>query len=99
MNVPNVSFTYFSIIYAFTGTPNTTTLRFGIIDMSNNNLQQTSFPSSGNSTNILAPSILEYTFPTAITTLTPRCLRIAVYNGSITASNYVNVRAVTLGFA
>lgn len=79
LNVPGVNFTYISIIYSFNGTPTTTPLNFGIIDMSNTVLQYTTFPST-------------------ISTLTPRCLRVAIYNGIIGGSNYINIRSVILGF-
>ncbi len=97
LNVPNVNFKYIAIIYSFNGNPASTPLNFGIVDMSNTVLQSTTLP-SGSSTDINNPSIVEYTFPSAISTLSPRCLRIAIYNGSIGGSNYVNIRTVILGF-
>jgi hypothetical protein len=97
MNVPNVNFKYIGIIYAFSGTPATSTLYFGVVDMSNNAVQVTTL-SSTSSTDINNPSVLEYTFPTAITTNVARCLRIAIYGEGISSSNYINVRTVVLGF-
>ncbi len=66
--------------------------------MSNTVLQYTTFPSNS-TTDINNPSILQYTtFPSTISTLTPRCLRVAIYNGIIGGSNYINIRSVILGF-
>jgi hypothetical protein len=97
INVPNINITYLALIYAFNGNPSpTNNLNFGFVDMSNNIIQQTTLPQLS-STNIDQPSIIEFELPTAITTLTPRCLRIAIYNGSIGGSNYINIRTVILG--
>ena len=98
INVPNVNITYLALIYSFNGDPSpTNNLNIGFIDMSNNIIQQTTLQQSS-SININQPSIFEYELPTAITTLTPRCIRIAIYNGSIGGSNYVNIRTIIVGF-
>ena len=96
INVPNVNFTYISIVYAFNGTPGN--ILYGIVDFSGNILESTTLNIAGVSSDINNPSIVQYTFPTAITTLTARPLRIAVWGGSIGGSNYVLVRTVMLGF-
>lgn len=67
LNVPGVNFTYIAIIYSFNGTPASTPLNFGIVDISNTILQSTTFPSNS-STDINNPSIVQYTFPSAIST-------------------------------
>ena len=97
LNVPNVNITYLAIIYSFNGNPSSTQLNFGLIDMSNNVIQSTILP-SGSSLDINNPSIVEYTFQPSISTISPRCIRIAIYGGSIGGSNYVNIRSVILGF-
>jgi hypothetical protein len=97
LNVPNVTFTYMAIIYAFVGSPASSQLYFGVIDMSDNIVQSTTLPSSS-STNINNPSTLEFTFPTPITTNTLRCLRIAIFGGNVGGTNKVLIRTVVLGF-
>ena len=103
INVVGVSITYIAIVYSFngypSGTPSTTTgpAYFGIVDMSYNVVSETSL-SILSSTDINNPSILEYTFPSPITTQTNRCLRIALYNGDINNSNSINVRAINIGY-
>jgi hypothetical protein len=97
LNVPDVNLSYIAIIYAFAGSPAGSTLNFGIVDMSNNVVQQTSLPSTS-STDINNPSVIQYNFSPVISTVNPRCLRIAIYNGSFSGSAYVNVRTVILGF-
>jgi hypothetical protein len=96
LNVPNVSLSYMAIIYAFVGAP---TVSFGVVDMSANILQSTSL----NISNIASynidtnPAIVEFSFPSTITTVTPRPLRIALW-GTFSGSNYVFIRTVVLGF-
>lgn len=97
LNVSSVNISYIALIYAFTGNPAVTPLNFGLIDMSYNIVQQTTVP-SGSSTDINNPSILQYNFSPVITTDTPRCLRIVLYNGSFSDSSYMYIRAVVLGF-
>ena len=98
LNVPGVNISYISIIYAFAGTPASTTLNFGFVNMSTGIIGITTFPTSGVSTDITNPSILEYTFPTPISTTASRCVRLAIYGGNITVSNYINIRTVVIGF-
>lgn len=98
LNVPGVNISYISIIYAFVGTPASTTLNFGFVNMSTGVIGITTFPTSGVSTDITNPSILEYTFPTPISTTASRCVRLAIYGGNITVSNYINIRTVVIGF-
>ncbi len=101
LNVPNINFTYISIVYAFNGAPSSlgSPLYFGAISMDSTPLVLgfVAFP-PGSSTNIDSPSILEYTFTTPIVTSTPRGIRIAVWAGTIGGTNYVNIRSVVLGF-
>lgn len=68
-----------------------------LFKMSNTVVQNTTLPSSS-SIDINNPSILQYSLSPAVTTVTPRCLRIAIYGGSIGGSSYVNARTVVLGF-
>jgi hypothetical protein len=97
LNAPNVKFTYIAIIYAFNGTPGN--VLFGVVDFANTILQSTTLNISGVSTDINNPSIVEYTFPTAITTASVRGLRVAIWGGAIGGSSYVLIRTVILGFA
>jgi hypothetical protein len=98
LNVPNVQFTYMAIIYAYDGNPGN--VQFGIVDFSNTILHNVSLQIP----NILTynietnPAILEYTFPTAITTTSARPLRIAVWGGDFTGSKHVHIRTIILGF-
>jgi hypothetical protein len=98
LNVPNVKFTYMAIIYSYDGNPGD--VQFGVVDFSTPVviLHNTTLNIGGVSTNIDNPSIVEYTFPTAITTTTARPLRIAVWGGNFTGSNHVHIRTVILGF-
>lgn len=96
LNVPNVSFTYMAIIYAYDGNPGN--VQFGVVDFSNTIIHNTTLNIAGISTDIDNPSIVEYTFPTAITTSSARPLRIAVWGGSIGGGNHVHIRTVILGF-
>jgi hypothetical protein len=96
LNVPNISFSYMAIIYAFVGSPGD--VQFGIVNFANTIIASTTLNISGVSSNIDNPSIVEYTFPTAITTATIRPLRIALWGGSIGDSDYINIRTVILGF-
>ena len=98
LNVPNVSFTYMALIYAYNGNPGN--VSFGVVDFAANILQSISL----NITNIgtynidTNPAMIEFSFVTPITTSTMRPLRIAIWGGSIDGSNYVNIRTVILGF-
>ena len=88
-----------SIVYAFNGAP--TDVLYGIVDFSNTILQSTTLNIVGVSTDINNPSIVQFTFPTAITTLTARPLRIAIWTGNgatFGGTNYVLIRTVMLGF-
>jgi hypothetical protein len=96
LNVPNVSFTYMAIIYAYNGTPGS--VNFGVVDFSNNPIYSTSLNGGPISTDINNPAVLEFTFPTAITTATLRPLRIAIWGGSIGETDYVSIRTVVLGY-
>jgi hypothetical protein len=96
LNVPNIQFTYMAIVYAYNGSPGN--VSFGVVDFSNTALQSTTLNISGVSSNINNPSIVQFTFGTPITTATIRALRIGVWGFGITSTNYVNVRAVMLGF-
>lgn len=98
LNVPNVKFTYMAIIYAYVGNPGD--VRFGVVDFSSPVviLHNTSLNIGGVSTNINNPSIVEYTFPTAITATSARPLRIAVWGGVFTGADHVHIRTVILGF-
>jgi hypothetical protein len=96
LNVPNVKFTYMAIIYAFDGTPSNA--QFGVVDFSNTAIYSTPLNIGGVSTNIDNPSIVEYTFPTAITTASARPLGIAIWGGTISGGRHVHVRTVILGF-
>jgi hypothetical protein len=100
LNVPNVKFTYMAIIYAYSGNPGD--VQFGIVDFMNNNqiissvsLQIPNILTYNIDTN---PAILEYTFPTAITTTSARPLRIATWGGNITETNHPHIRTIILGF-
>ncbi len=101
LNVPNINLSYISIIYAFVGTPagtgTTSSLNFGLIDMSGNIISSTLLPLSS-STNIDNPSIVQYNIYPAISTLTARCLRIGIWGSNISGSNYVNIRLITIGY-
>ena len=96
LNVPNVKFTYMAIIYAYDGNPGN--VKFGVVDFNNTILQCTTLNIAGVSTDIDNPSIVEYTFPTAITTSSVRPLRIAVWDGNIGGGNHPHIRTVILGF-
>jgi hypothetical protein len=98
LNVPNVKFTYMAIIYAFNGSPGD--VQFGVVDFSIPAviLHNTSLNIGGVSSDIDQPSIVEYTFPTAITTTSARPLRIALWGGNIGGGNHVHIRTVILGF-
>jgi hypothetical protein len=85
-----------AIIYAYDGNPDD--VQFGIVDFNDTILHNTTLNIGGVSTNIDNPSIVEYTFPTAITTSSARPLRIAVWGGSIGGGNHVHIRTVILGF-
>jgi len=105
INVIGVSITYIAIVYSFNGYPSGTTssptnfgpVNFGIVDMSYNVISETSL-NLLSSTDINNPSILEYTFPSPITTQTNRCLRVALYNGEISNTDSINVRAINIGY-
>ena len=96
LNVPNVKFTYMAIIYAFNGSPGNA--QFGVVDFSNTILYNTTLNIGGVSSNIDNPSIVEFTFPTAITTSSVRPLRVAVWGGNISGTNHIYIRTVILGF-
>jgi hypothetical protein len=100
LNVPGVNITYISIIYAFNGNPASTTLNLGFVDMGTNTISATTFPANGTgvSTDINAPSILQFNFSPVISTATARCLRLAIWGGSISGSAYINARTVVIGF-
>ena len=100
LNVPGVNVTYISIIYAFSGTPADTTLNIGFVDMSTGVIDGTTFPENGTgvSTDIDNPSILEYNFTSAISTETARCIRLAIWGGSLSISDYINIRTVVISF-
>jgi hypothetical protein len=98
LNVPNVSFSYMGIIYAYNGTPGE--VSFGVIDFNNTILQSISLNIANIGTyNIdTNPAIVEFPFSISITTSSMRPLRIAIWGGSIDGSNYVNIRTIILGF-
>jgi hypothetical protein len=99
LNVPGVNFVYMAIIYSYSGTPGD--VRFGVVDFSSPNatiLNSTTLDISGVSTNIDNPSIVQFSFPTALSTTTPRPLRIAIWGGAFSGANYVNIRTVIMGF-
>jgi hypothetical protein len=96
LNVPNVNLTYIAIIFAYKNSPGG--VNFGIIDMSNNVLGHTVLNTQPPSNNINDPSIVQYTFPSAISTISPRALRVAVYGGAIGGNNSVLIRTVVIGF-
>ena len=87
-----------AIIYSFDGNP--ADVRFGVVDFSTPVviIHNTTLNIAGVSTNIDNPSIVEYTFPTAITTTSVRPLRIAVWGGNIGGGRHVHIRTVILGF-
>lgn len=99
LNASGVDFTYLAIIYAFNGTPATSTLFFGALDFTDpaNILASTILP-AGSSTDINNPSIVQFPFPSPISTLTQRPIKIAIWGGNIGGSNYINIRTVVLGF-
>ena len=87
-----------AIIYAYTGNPGN--VQFGIVDFNNTVIHNVSLQIP----NILTynidtnPAILEYTFPTAITTSSARPLRVATWDGNIDGGNHPDIRTVILGF-
>lgn len=97
INVPNVAIKYISILYYPSGAGTIESITGIIRDFSPSNIETFAITpiSGGTETN---PSLFQYTFPTPITTLSPRGLQIAI-NVTLTSGDAsVNILSIVLGF-